>query len=316
MPLNARLYFVHALSPLHAGTGQGIGAIDLPIARERATHLPYFPGSGVKGALRDLCRRDPTYKAKESNIFGPDTNNASDYAGSVILSDLRLLLLPVRSLAGTFAWVTSPYLLRRLMRDAGDAGQTPPPLPEPPAMSKNEVQCLTIPNAAIRLTAGQQTRVYLEDLDLTPRELTVAEGETHPVAAWAKWLAPLIWPHDQEWQTMLPERLCIVPDDVLGFLAATAIEVIPRIRLEPTAKTVDTGGLWYEEALPTESVLAGLAAATEVKATAKEVFDALEALSRDALQLGGKATIGRGLCRLSFPAPQSPASPQKNGQEK
>ena len=35
--MNARLLFVHALSPLHAGTGQGIGAIDLPIAREKAT---------------------------------------------------------------------------------------------------------------------------------------------------------------------------------------------------------------------------------------------------------------------------------------
>ena len=49
------LSFVHALSPLHAGTGQGAGIIDLPIAREKATGLPYLPGSSLKGTLRARC---------------------------------------------------------------------------------------------------------------------------------------------------------------------------------------------------------------------------------------------------------------------
>ena len=31
--MNVHRYFLHALSPLHAGTGQGTGVIDLPIAR-------------------------------------------------------------------------------------------------------------------------------------------------------------------------------------------------------------------------------------------------------------------------------------------
>ncbi len=51
--MQARLLFTHALSPLHAGTGQGVGVIDLPIAREKATGLPFLPGSSVKGTLRD-----------------------------------------------------------------------------------------------------------------------------------------------------------------------------------------------------------------------------------------------------------------------
>jgi CRISPR-associated protein Cmr4 len=51
----ARLMFVHALSSLHAGTGQGVGTIDLPIARERATDLPVIPGSSIKGCLREAC---------------------------------------------------------------------------------------------------------------------------------------------------------------------------------------------------------------------------------------------------------------------
>ncbi|WP_298819062.1 RAMP superfamily CRISPR-associated protein [Chloroflexus sp.] len=56
------LYFLHALSPLHAGTGQGSGVIDLPIAREKATGIPYLPGSSVKGVLRDKSGdEDVTY---------------------------------------------------------------------------------------------------------------------------------------------------------------------------------------------------------------------------------------------------------------
>ena len=53
--MEALLLFVHALSPLHVGIGQGVGLIDLPIAREKATGLPILPGSSLKGALRDLC---------------------------------------------------------------------------------------------------------------------------------------------------------------------------------------------------------------------------------------------------------------------
>src|SRR5438552_9499010 len=102
--MNARLLFIYAISPLHAGTGQGAGVIDLPIAREKATGLPFLPGSSLKGALRALCVDD----VKRKKIFGPDTLDSdpnSDYASSIQFSDQRLLLLPIRSLAGTFAWV-------------------------------------------------------------------------------------------------------------------------------------------------------------------------------------------------------------------
>ena len=35
-------YFIHALSPLHPGVGQGVGGVDLPVAREKATGIPSF----------------------------------------------------------------------------------------------------------------------------------------------------------------------------------------------------------------------------------------------------------------------------------
>lgn len=289
--MNARLIFVHALSPLHAGTGQGVGVIDLPIAREKATGLPFLPGSSLKGTLRDQCSDDD----KRRKVFGPDTVNASDYAGSAQFSDQRLLLLPIRSLKGTFAWVTSPYVLHRFVRDAQDAqiSNVPAAIPQP----ESEERCIVVKaGCKISLAEGSQQRVYLEDLDL--------QADPQPTATdWAAWLGPRIFPDDTVWQSMLEARLCIVHDDVLSFLLETATEITARVKLLEKDKTVQKGGLWYEEALPAETVLAGLTVATPVKAsntTSDEVFQVLGELTGKAIQLGGKATVGRGLCRLQM----------------
>src|SRR5690606_7787373 len=113
-------YLLHALSPLHAGTGQGMGLIDLPIARERATEHPIVPGSSIKGVLRDAARAQTTQTNDVDVIFGSSEGSAS----MVRVSDARTLAFPVKSDRGTFAWVTSPYALLRYARDGGEVGFT------------------------------------------------------------------------------------------------------------------------------------------------------------------------------------------------
>jgi len=298
---NTCLLFVHALSPLHAGTGQGVGVIDLPIAREKATGLPFLPGSSLKGTLRSLCPKD-----KRRSMFGPDNADleANDsYASSVQVSDQRLLLLPIRSLAGTFAWVTSPYILRRFLRDSKDA-QVRTPVPTVPTIQKIE-QCL-LPSTDAKdgsklLMDAKTPMVYLEDLDLEAKSDDV-------VKAWAEWFSLQIFPGDEEWQQMLKERFCVVHDDMFNFLINTATEITARIRMQKESKTVETGGLWYEEALPTETILSGIVLATPTQAAKKdnekldikEVFDILQGLTGTTMQLGGKATTGRGICRVQI----------------
>jgi CRISPR-associated protein Cmr4 len=285
--MTTRMLFTHALSPLHPGTGQGVGVIDLPIAREKATGLPYLPGSSLKGTLRSACP-----DAQRVAIFGPDTDAAHEHAGAAVFSDQRLLLLPIRSLAGTFAWVTSPYVLRRFLRDAGHAGMKD--LPGDVDNPTSEQACKLVDGSKLRVSGDS---VYLEDLDLI--------ATTDPTTtAWANWLATHIFATDQGWQQMLRERLCVVHDDLLGFLLNTATEITARIRLEDQTKTVTKGGLWYEEALPTETVLAGLLMATpprEVKISADDVIRTIAGCVDRPLQLGGKATVGRGLCRVTLP---------------
>jgi CRISPR-associated protein Cmr4 len=327
--VKTQLLFVHARSPLHAGTGQGVGAIDLPIAREKATGLPYLPGSSLKGPLRDRCHGvDP---AVTSVVFGPDTNAASDHSGAAVFSDARLLLLPVRSFAGTFAWVTSPYLLERFLEDAHSCQVKPADtLKVPnPIFNEDQAQGFVAQDASI---LGVHDNVVLEDLDL---EL-VCDPDTKN---WANWLEKLLLmsacpgchvsnssdavdtnPPDQSATRRTPptlgnvgqiaKRLCIVHDDVMGFLLDTATEVVARVKINDDTKTVQKGGLWYEESLPTESLLVGTVVSIDSpakNANKKPLRDA-EAVATfiyqqahgKTLQLGGKATVGRGVCRLSL----------------
>lgn len=294
--MQAKLYFIHALSPLHAGTGQGVGVIDLPIAREKATNLPYVPGSSIKGVLRDQCRAQRSENV--ISVFGPETEGVGDpataHASSLQLTDARLLLLPVRSLAGAFAWVTSPYLLDRFVRDLATTGAATTLQAPLPQLSETAIEGIVAEGSALVLPVDGRTGVFLEDLDL------VAKTEKS-ATQWANYLGSQLWPTENEkgvWRTALRERLCIIPDDAFSFLLETATEVVARIRLEGATKTVAQGQLWYEEALPAETVLTGLAVAVEVKAKPAVVFATLETLTKSALQFGGKATVGRGLCQM------------------
>lgn len=286
------LTIVHALSALHAGTGQGSGVIDLPIAREKATGLPYLPGSSLKGTLRTHCAED-----KRKEIFGSENGEGGfANAGMIQISDQRLLLLPVRSLAGTFAWVTSPYVLRRLKRDLADLNidQERREIPDIDADLK-DAWVVEGEDLCELIAVPENKALYLEELDLT----------AHPdsrVTRWAEWLGHLIFPDesDKDWRRVLLGRLCIVHDDILSFLLKTGTEVTARIRLEEQSKTVSPGALWYEEALPAETVLSGLALTTPQlrKIPGIDIDKELDEVMKHPLQLGGKATIGRGLCRV------------------
>jgi CRISPR-associated protein Cmr4 len=284
--MNTRLLLIHALSPVHCGTGQAVGGIELPIAREKPTNIPLVPGSSIKGVLRAMRETD---RDLHLAVFGPLTQNAADNAGSVQISDANLVFLPVRSLRGTFAWVTSPYMLRRLLRDARECEIELGERPADPAATEALV-------TGDKLDANG--KVVFEDLDFTARKDATLEALATAVAARL---------FDEADRAFFVERACLVHDDVMALLLQTCTEITTRIKLDPDRKTVDeSGALWSEEALPIESVLAGLVLATPVMQKEKRTVPDAGALltyltglaEAGAVQLGGKATVGRGLCRV------------------
>jgi len=282
--MNTRPFLLHALSPLHAGTGHTPDIIDLPTARMKATGIPFLPGSSIKGVLRDARRA--TDREKTEAVFGPSDDPAA-HAGALVVGDARLLALPVRSFRGTFAWATSPLLLTLAKRDLEDASLAIP----------------SIDGRGARLARGSACmhhgKLYLEDLDLTATEATEA-------TEWAQRLAPLAFAGDD----IFTKRFAIVDDDTMAFLWETATQVDARVRLDERTRTVAPGALWLEESLPPETLLIGLLAADRsrrrnVSMTSDEVLGF--ALSGEEVhQLGGKATTGRGRCRI-VPFPKNGA---------
>ncbi|MBI2566726.1 MAG: type III-B CRISPR module RAMP protein Cmr4 [Candidatus Schekmanbacteria bacterium] len=275
--MNTRPFILHALSPLHAGTGHAADVIDLPTARMKATGIPFVPGSSVKGVLRDARRSGD--RDKTEAVFGPSDDPAA-HAGALVVGDARLLALPVRSFRGTFAWTTSPLLLALAKRDLDDVGKDL----SIPSISRGA-------QLAPGSCCGHNGRLYLEDLDLPATESKEA-------AAWARFLAPLASPGDD----IFTKRFAMVDDDTMTFLWETATQLDARVRLDEKTRTVAPGALWLEESLPPETLLIGLLAAdrSRRRGTAMTPDDVLgfALAGEEVFQLGGKATTGRGRCRM------------------
>jgi len=283
------IFHLHALSALHVGIGQAVGSVDLPIARAKATHLPLVPGSALKGVLRDEFAGNANVKT----LFGPERIDGDEvgHAGALAFGDAHLLLLPVRSLAGVAAFVTCPFVLARYGEDQKRAGTND--LPKLPVVADDAAQL-----CADSVIMAKDRQVVLEDIDLD----VSGQGDAE---AWGTAIAARLYPGDAMWQKLLTQRFAIVSDDNFSFLADTATEIRARIRIDDARGVVESGALWTEENLPAETVLWGVIAAgpgRERNNPMKQeaVRDAFRAgVGTDkTIQIGGKATVGRGLVRF------------------
>ena len=292
---NAKMYWIQAITPLHVGAGKGVGFIDMPIMREKVTTWPFVPGSAVKGVLRDHFK---TVMKKETNLidaaFGKAGLDVESNAGALVLTDAHIVCMPVRSLYGTFAYVTSPMVLERLKRDLAVTGYTG--LPDTPKPSDKEAYHY---QESVIEDSG---KIFLEDLDLT------AKTDREKTGTWAEKLSVLLFA-DPTWQTIFKERFVIVSDNCFTFLSEHGTDVAARVRISDESKIVEKGALWYEESLPSESILAGIAWCDRIyygkdipqeKRVAPERIIA-ECCTNDLdLQIGGKANVGKGRVRCRF----------------
>jgi CRISPR-associated protein Cmr4 len=290
----AQILYLYTETPLHAGSGSSTSWVDLPIQREKHTGLPMIQASGLKGAARHRAERGTaSVRAGAADprvleAFGPETSGADQHGGALGFTDARLLLFPVRSFSGVFAWATSPLVLHRLARDlrlAGAAAAVPPIGPIPPG------ECLVAEGSALQPDGGP---VLLEDLAFQPRP-------SPAVPALAELLKAAL-PEDDFLQGRLAKHLVVLSDDDLRAFAEVATEVVSRIRIDETG-TVADGALWSEELLPSDTLLYTVALATPPKKQpsrlqgAEGVLDFLreEVLRPGVMQLGGDETVGRGL---------------------
>jgi CRISPR-associated protein Cmr4 len=303
---DTRLYWLHTLSPTHVGVGRGVGYIDLPIDRDQVTGWPIIRGSAFKGVWADHHRA--TKEARETNpllkaAFGIAGDDNNSNAGALIPTDAKIVCLPVRSFRGTFAWATSPLVLKTLKRTLELAGeQGLPDVPTPDGVRAFHASDTALTEEVAAAPQGgrhrQEHRIYLEDLDFSafPNE------NAH---AWAEWIARKVFDGDNVWSTEFQRRFVILPDNVFDFLCESGTEVHTRVRIKDDTKTVAKGALWMEESLPAETILVGVIQCDRIFGRNGEDITSkglLEQFARESLslQIGGKATVGRGQVRCVF----------------
>ncbi len=311
-----RLLWLYAESPLHPGSGARVSYVDLPVQRERTTGFPIVQSSSLKGvlrweAVRQAKRGQPGWDADTvAALFGPGEDlrtlngptEASEFAGVVSITDARVALFPVRSLAGVFAWVTAPVVLKRLGRDMKRAGKDD--LEEAVrGLDLTDQGSVVVPkDSQVVVELDQARKVVLEDFAFTVLNDSSKAEALGSVASTVQKSLSQANPF-REW---LPGHIVLVHDDVFTDLVQMATEVVTRIRIDHGTGTVAEGALWSEEMLPSETVF-WTVLDVEASRTSKKPLPADEGLRllRDlthdrVLQFGGDETLGRGLVRITW----------------
>jgi CRISPR-associated protein Cmr4 len=307
-----------------------LGALDRPILRESGTGFPIIQSPTIKGALRAILQarlddaedRDEQKRLEQIRdaLFGVGESDGN--MGCVAFTDSQVLLFPVRSLVGTFAWVTSPLALSRIARLLGDGDALRAAICElleqarGPAILNRDTALGTDGDAAIRI--GQNGSYCLEQLVRKSCDVEIAREKLKAVV---DRLAELLFPGESVWSEYLTNHLLLLCDDDFSYLVHHATEVRANIRIGESGAT-DDGSLRYTEYLPAETILWSLTTIEKPFKTALALSssDEAEEQMRDVLgwtqespkcrplQVGGDESTGKGITRPVYaPLPCSEA---------
>lgn len=290
---NAKPFVLKVITPLHAGSGQDLGIVDLPIQRERHTGYPKIEASGLKGCLRENFSKNKETKKQDIDfIFGPE--ESGDHAGALGFIDCRLLLFPIKSVKGLFAWATSYDVLtkwKNTMKMIGEKQDFNIPNPQNGECYITEKSDLNLKNNA----------VVLEEYCFNTAEKDIPNELVTKLSFFTGILE-------------LEKQLIILSNDDFKDFVNLSTEVITRTKIDPKTGTVQTGALFIEEYLPSESVLYSLAIPASIFTKQEDKKDFLAGREDKVaimdfwnkhhphyLQIGGNATIGKGLVEMSSP---------------
>lgn len=262
----SRILSIFTRTPLHVGAGASVGAIDQPIIRERHTGFPCIPGSAIKGVIADLYL-DEKYRRTEDGVALLGQENA-EKSGSVAFGEAKLLAFPVRSARGCFAWVTSPMVLQRWLRDSGCQAAIP------------QVSGETVYAAPDLQT--EEDQVLLEGYLLQAEPLPAGLVATLQTAC-----------TDPMWQELLPAHLLVASDEMLSHFCTASCEIAQHVSIDDETGTAKDGALFNQENVPAETLF--YAPLTELRPGA---FSKLSV--PPVLQIGANSTTGLGFCSVAL----------------
>ena len=290
---NSSVVVMYGVTPCHAGSGSSLGVVDLPIQRERATNWPVVQASGVKGAFRanfdqfkNKIAEEDKSKIKDfdkltENIFGSADNNGG-FAGSLCVSDAKILAYPMRSNVAPFVWITCPSVLKRLLKDLDVAGKSISIL----IPSVKESNAIVINDASNSIKES----VITEDYKLTIQKDITKELKEKLAAYIGQ-----------------AERLLLVSDEVFDYGVSECTQIMAQIAIKPELGTTKDGSLRYQEELPSDTIMYAVVQWGDTKNSKEESLKAdmikkfiCEQVIAKHIQLGGDETCGRGIFELSW----------------
>jgi CRISPR-associated protein Cmr4 len=283
-------FIIKVMTPLHAGSGQDLGIVDLPIQRERHTDYPKIEASGLKGSIRDSFRKSLRENQEQamSFVFGPETSG--DFAGALGFVDAKILLFPVKSVKGTFALITCKQVLKQFFDNLKIIGLDHAMSLAAPA----DNECVVPSNSQVVL----RDKIFLEEYCFNVSENKVEVDFLQLLEKVTK-------------LENLADKLVVLPDDDFKEFVNLSTEVITRTKIDVNTGTVKDGHLFTEEYLPAESILYSLAIPSSIFAPQEDKKDFVGTKSDSQavldfwidnmpsyLQIGGNATIGKGIVEI------------------
>lgn len=306
--------FLLCETPLHAGSGDSLGVIDLPIQRERHTSFPKIEASSLKGAIRQafedqnpVCTSELSeYKTALELAFGPENAGNDGFAAALGFTDARLLLFPVKSMKGVFAWISCPKILTQFYRDFSLGG----------------VACLPVVDALKGVAVPANSSLCIDDNVVLEEYTFKLEKSSIVVCAatlLADWLANNVT-DDPFWKKKMSTDIVVLSNEDFTDFVNLSTEVITRTKIKNETGTVEPGALFTEEYLPAESVLYSLVLAspifkendadkgifnmsydspcfTDCENEESKVMEFFRKALPKVIQVGGNATLGKGLVR-------------------
>jgi len=299
--------FLTCETPLHAGSGDSLGIVDMPIQRERHTSFPKIEASSLKGSLREAfegLHLETNPKRDHPDIlktFGPDSDG-SEHAGAIGFTDARLLLFPVKSMKGVFAWITCPKVLHQFAEDMKLAVKLE--VSNIPSVSDGEA----VPLGEDQLTIG--CNYVLEEYTFKKKEKAKSELDHKEIA---HWLADHLFNSRSYCNDKAKKDILVLSDNDFKDFVNLSTEVITRTKIDNNTGTVQGGALFTEEYLPAESVLYSIVLASPEFVSKghtrnQDVDDLMKIFTNGinglpVIQLGGNATLGKGILRTKFVEP-------------
>lgn len=287
---NTSIAIMYAVTPCHAGSGSALGVVDLPIQRERHTNWPMIQASGVKGAFRANFDRFKNkiadkeqikdFERLSESVFG--TSSDGGYAGSLSISDAKILAFPMRSNVSPFVWITCPAVLKRLEKDLSVANFN--------SIEFDSSKFSVSDDKAISLGKSElKGNILLEDY-----EVQVADTKIEEFSKISSFFKDA-------------ERLLLVSDDVFNYGVSNCTQIMAQIRIDSKTGTTQDGSLRYQEELPSDTIMYTVihwgdsknSVEDKLKAETIKKFITEEVIANH-IQIAGDETCGRGVFQLAW----------------